>query len=336
MQYNRFGNTGMSVSRLSIGAMTFGGAWGKVVDLEAAQGIIDNAIERGVNLIDTADTYGESEVLVGKILKANGKRDSVFLCTKVYLRRTHGERASRNGRINIFHAIDTSLKRLQVDHVDLYQLHHPDPDAPLDETVRALDEIVKQGKTRYVGATNHYAWQMVYHNAVAERLHAEPLGTTQNSYSLLDRGMELEFLHLVRKFNLGFMVWSPLAGGLLARHYDANHPVEAKGRPAKFKERLDKTGSDLVYRTLEELRAIASEQNSSLAQLSAAWLLAKPVVSTILMGGSKPEHFTTLLDIADKTLDATVAARLDKLTEPAIYGPYFNQPFPTAPGLARI
>jgi aryl-alcohol dehydrogenase-like predicted oxidoreductase len=332
MQYNRFGNTGMEISRLGLGTMSFGAK----VDLEAAQRITDQAIERGVNLIDTADTYGESEVLIGKILKANSKRENVFLCTKVYKHHAHGNHLGRNSRINIVNAMDNALRRLQVDHVDLFQIHHPDAQTPVDETIMALDSLVKAGKTRYVGCSNHYAWQIAYSNAVAEKLHAEPMSTAQNSYSLMDRVVELELLHLVRKFNVGFMAYSFLAGGLLARHYDAQHPIGLKDRAAEFKNRIDRNGSDLVYRLLDDLRGIAKEQSLSLNQLATAWLLSKPVVSTVLVAGSKVEHFSTLYDVADKPLDAAVVQRLDQLTEPAIYAPYKNQPMATAPSVARV
>jgi len=336
MKYNRFGNTGMNVSRLAVGAMTFGGAWGTVVDLETAQRITDHAIEHGVNAIDTADTYGDSELLVGKILKANGKRNQVFLSTKVYKHHSHDKHLGRNSRINILGAIDDSLRRLQVDHVDLLMLHHADADTPVDETVMALDSVVKQGKARYVGSSNHYAWQIAYHNAVAARLHAEPLVMAQNGYALVDRTAELELLHLVGKFNLGFMAYSPLGAGLLAKGFDSKNPVPTKGRPTDFKKRVDQTGSDVVYRMLDELQSIAKEQSLALNQLAVLWLLAKPVVSIVLMGGSKPEHFASLLEIADKTLEGAVVERLDKLTEPARYGPYKNQPIAAGPGLARI
>ena len=215
-------------------------------------------------------------------------------------------------------------------------IHHPDADTPVDETAMTLDTVVKQGKARYVGCSNHYAWQIAYHNAVAARLHTEPLVMAQNGYALVDRTAELELHHYLRKFNLGFMAYSPLGAGLLAKGFDSKHPVPEKGRPMEFKKRVDKTGSDAVYRMLDELQTIAKEQGLALNQLAAAWLLAKPVVSIVLMGGSKPDHFSTLLEIADKTLDASVIERLDKLTEPAIYGPYKNQPIASGPSLARI
>jgi 1-deoxyxylulose-5-phosphate synthase len=331
MQYTRFGNTGMIVSRLSLGTMTFGGK----VDQAVGQRITDEAIEHGVNLVDTADTYGESETLLGNIFKANGKRDSVFVCTKVYKRHSHGEKLGRNSRINIMNAIDRSLRRLQTDHVDLLQLHHPDADTPIDETVMALDAVIKTGKARYVGCSNHYAWQMAYHNAIARQLHAEPLVSVQSAYNLVHRILELEVFHFVRKFNFAFMVYSPLGGGTLARQYDSQHPAEPNSRTAEYQDKLDKIGSN-IYTILDGLHAMAREEKMPIHQLATLWLLARPVVSTVLLGGSRPEHFSTMYEIADKTLDAAVVKRMDDLTEPAIYAPYKNQPHATAPSLSRV
>jgi aryl-alcohol dehydrogenase-like predicted oxidoreductase len=331
MQYTRLGNTGMMVSRLALGTMTFGDK----LDQAACQRITDEAIERGVNLIDTADVYGQSEALLGKVLKANGKRDRVFLCTKVHKRHSHGEKLGRLSRINILSAVDHSLRMLQVDHVDMFQLHHPDPETPVDETVMALDSVVKAGKTRYVGFSNHYAWQMAYTNAVAQRLRAEPLVSVQSAYNMLHRVLEVEMFPFVRKFNFGLMVYHPLGGGTLARQYDSGHAVETKGRPSEFKARLDKNGSDVFYRILDGLHAVARAQGLPIHQLAMLWLLAKPLISAVLLGGSKPEHFSTMYEIADKSLDPAVVKQLDDLTDPAIYVPYQNQPHTTAPGMAR-
>jgi aryl-alcohol dehydrogenase-like predicted oxidoreductase len=329
MQYNLFGNSGMEVSRLGLGTMTFG----EKVDQATAQRITDEAIAGGVNLIDTADSYGDSEIVLGHIFKANKKREQIVLCTKVYNRHSNGEHIGRNSRINVTNALNASLARLQVDHVDLLQLHHPDPQTPIDETMMTLDTLVKAGKVRHVGCSNHYAWQIAYSNGIAARLHTEPLISVQSSYNALDRIVEMDLLHFVRKFNIALMVYSPLGAGLLAKDFDRKHPVDEKSRAGSYRGRI---GAEQVYTILERLQQIAKAQGVALNQLAILWLLAKPVVSTVLMGGSKPEHFSTVTEIADKTLPKEVVEEIDKLTEPGIYGPFKNQPRVSGPGMARV
>jgi aryl-alcohol dehydrogenase-like predicted oxidoreductase len=321
----------MMVSRMGLGTMTFG----ETIDQAAAQRIADDAIARGVNLVDTADTYGDSEIVLGNILKANSKRDQVFLCTKVYKRHSHGEHLGRNSRTNITNALNNSLRRLQVDHVDLLQLHHPDPQTPIDETMRTLDTLIKAGKVRYAGCSNHYAWQIAYSNAVAAKLQTDTLVSVQSSYNMVDRVQELELLHFCRKFNVAFMVYAPLAAGLLAKDFDAAHPADKKQRSGQYVGRLENAGTSGIYGMIEELRGIAREQELALNQLATLWLLAKPVVTVTLMGGSKAEHFSSILDVADRTLDPALVARIDRITEAAIYGAFKNQPRVDGPGTSR-
>src|SRR5437762_5443829 len=167
MQYIRFGNTGMQVSRLCLGAMMFS----RKMDFETSRRTIDEAIERGVNFIDTAESYGESEEFLGRILE--GRREKIYLATKVYTKRARDGRVGRNSRVNLLHSLERSLKLLRTDYVDFYQLHHPDPDTPIEETLSTLHRVVRQGKVRYIGVSNHYAWQMAHMIGLSNTFHWE-------------------------------------------------------------------------------------------------------------------------------------------------------------------
>jgi len=323
MIYNRFGNTGMVVSRLGMGCFQLG----KPEFGEEVMGrVMEEAIAGGVNLIDTADTYFESEVRVGKALKANGKRDSVFLSTKVYKVHSHGgetktPRLARNGRTNILRAVEESLRRLQVEHVDLLLLHHPDSGVGVEETMKALDGVVKSGKARYVGASNHYAWQVEYSQRVAERMGLEKFSVVQNCYSAVQRTLEMEYLHYVRKMGLGLMVYSPLGVGLLTGNFEAVKNVE--GQAGEFRKGLEKRG--MFEGMVKGLNEIAREVGMGVNQLAMMWVLSKPVVSVALLGGTEVGHFRSIFEVIDKPLEAGVVGRIDALTEGAVYLPYRNQ-----------
>jgi aryl-alcohol dehydrogenase-like predicted oxidoreductase len=324
MQYNRFGQTGMNVSRVGLGTFLLGKM---AADEALMEGIVGAAIEGGVNLIDTADTYFDAEIRLGKALKRLGKRDQVFLSTKVYKVHSHGgdsktPRLARNSRTNILNAIDASLRRLSVEHVDVLLLHHPDSQASVEESMRALDHVVKAGKARYVGASNHYAWQVAYSQSVAERLGLEKFSVVQNCYSLVWRVVELEYLHYLRKMGLGFMVYSPLGVGLLTGDFEAVKAVE--GQAGEFRRGLERRG--IFEGMVRGINEVAREVGMTVAQLAMAWLFAKPVVSTVLLGATEAGHLRSVFEVVDRPLDAGVVEKLDALTAAAIYLPYRNQP----------
>jgi aryl-alcohol dehydrogenase-like predicted oxidoreductase len=323
MIYNRFGNTGMTVSRIAVGGFLVGKD-----DIEEAKvhRIIDAAIDGGVNLIDTADTYFDSELRIGRALKSNGKRDDVFLCTKLYQVHSNAGKLARNSRTNILRGIDNSLRRLQTDHVDAYLLHHPDSHAAVEETMRALDLVVKSGKARYVGCSNHYAWQIAHSQGVARQLGTEPFSIVQNCYNALCRVVEQEYLHFLRKFNLGMMVYSPLCVGLLTGEHKPGQRIAAMGQAGEFQRTVEAIGPGVLERIIHGLSAIAAEQGLTLSQLAILWLLAKPVVSAVLLGGTEPEHFRSIFEAIERPLDAAVVERIDALTAPTIHIPYRNQP----------
>ena len=319
MQYVNFGRSGMRVSRLAVGAMTFG----RKLDEDASGRVIDEAIDHGINLIDTADSYGDSEQMLGRILK--GRREQLFISTKVYRQRAAGGYANRNSRANIVHNCEQSLERLQTDYIDLYLLHHPDQQTPLDETLASLDDLVRQGKVRYVGVSNHYAWQMAYMIAQAEHRGLDPIMAYQCRYNILDRVIENEAVPFLQRFQVGTMIYSPLCGGLLSGKYEPNAEPPADSRAAKDRSLKKFIDSEQVQEAVGRLKSLASSQEVSLPQLATLWLKAKPWVNTILVGGSRPEHFSHQYEVADRELPEAVVKEIDELSERWRHQRYINQ-----------
>lgn len=329
MQYARFGNTAMKVSRLALGTMGFGG---EHLPKEACARVVDEAIDHGVNFFDTAESYGESEAILGEVL--GKKRERVFLCTKVFRQHT-AVPCGRNSRHNILRSVEDSLTRLKTDYVDLYLLHHPDPDTPLEETLMALDSLVKEGKARYVGCSNHYAWQVALMVSMANQRGWAPVVANQVCYNILDRPVEVEFVPLSRKLNIPIIAYSPLCGGLLTGRYRRGEPLPpGSAIEARFGGKIRQMHeSSIVHDILEGLQPIARDQEVSLVQLALLWLMAKPYVGTVLVGGTRPEHFQPAYEIADKRLPEEVVSQIDALSQPQIYKPFRNQPFADAPAL---
>jgi len=328
MKYTRFGNTGMKVSRLSLGAMTFG----RGLDRAECARVVDEALDNGINFIDTADSYFDSEEILGEILEPD-KRERVFLATKVYRQFCRDGKAARNSRVNILSSLERSLRLLNTDYVDLYQLHHPDPDTPIQETLETLDTIVKQGKARYVGVSNHYAWQMAHMLGEAKARGYEPIVSYQANYSILDRQLEFETIEFLRKFNIALMCYSPLSSGVLTGKYHTGQGIPEGSRATVIKYIEPYINDDTVGRIVEELKPIAAEQGLQLNQLAILWLLAKPDATTVILGGSRPEHFSQIYAIMDRTLPSEVVKRIDDLSEARIYCRYLNQGHRTAPAL---
>ncbi len=328
MEYVKFGNTGMIVSRMCLGAMTFGPP---KLDAEASRRVVDEALDQGVNFIDTAESYNESEELLGRILA--GRREKVHLCTKVFRKRARDGKCGRNSRVNMIESLNQSLAKLQTDYVDAYLLHHPDPETPIEETTEALERMIRQGKVRYVGVSNHYSWQMAYMLGV-QRLHGrQPIITIQCRWSLLDRAVERETIPFVRKFHLATMIYSPLAEGLLSGKYqrDTEPPEGSRGSRHKILKRY--LEDDQTFDTIEALQEVANEQGVSLPQLAMLWLLGKDEATCPLLGGSKPEHFSLMYEIADRRLDDEVMQKLDEITEPWKWRRFINQPFSDGPAV---
>jgi len=315
MQYRKFGRTGLLVSELCLGTMTFGGSsgiWGHIGNLQQAEaeGLIGRALDAGINFIDTADVYSEglSEEITGQALKnLKVPRDSFVLATKVL-----GETGSKGvnsagaSRFHIMDGVKASLKRLQLEHIDLYQIHGFDPATPIEETVRALDQLVRHGHVRYVGVSNWAAWQIVKALGIAERLGLSRFESLQAYYTVAGRDLEREIVPMLRSEGLGLMVWSPLAGGLLSGKYrageGAGHSAEAGSRRQSFDfPPVNRERADVV---IDAMRPIAQAKGVSVAQVALAWLLHQPQVTSVIIGAKRPDQLADNLAATQVTLTA--------------------------------
>lgn len=295
MRNHPLGRTGLFVSELCLGTMTFGGSagiWGKIGDLGQADAerLVGQAIDAGINFIDTADVYagGVSETITGQALK-NLKipRESVVVATKVFGETGPGANHRGNSRGHILDGVKASLKRLQLDHIDLYQIHGFDPATPIEETVRALDQLVRHGHVRYVGVSNWAAWQIVKALGVAERLGLSRFESLQAYYTLAGRDLEREIVPMLKSEGVGLMVWSPLAGGLLSGKYSQGG-AEAGSRRQSFDfPPVDRERADVV---IAAMRSIAESRGVSVAQVALAWLLHQPQVTSVIVGAKRPDQ----------------------------------------------
>jgi aryl-alcohol dehydrogenase-like predicted oxidoreductase len=296
MRYNQLGRTGVFVSELCLGTMTFGGGegmWKQIGDLQQADAerLVGRALDAGINFIDTADVYagGLSEQITGQALKnLKVPREKVVVATKVF--GPTGEFANARGasRYHIIDGVKASLKRLQLDHVDLYQIHGFDPATPIEETVRALDTLVQHGHVRYVGVSNWAAWQIVKALGIAERLGLSRFESLQAYYTVAGRDLEREIVPMLRSEGLGLMVWSPLAGGLLSGKYKAGASAEAGSRRQAFDfPPVDRARADVV---IDAMRPIAEARGVSVAQVAIAWLLHQPQVTSVIVGAKRPDQ----------------------------------------------
>lgn len=320
MEYIKLGNAGIEVSRLSLGCMDFPLRLGEA---EASK-LVDRAMEMGVNLLDTADTYdkGASEEILGKILK--GRRDQIILATKFWAVMYNRPNGGGCSRVHIMQAVEDSLRRLQTEYIDLYQLHHPDPNTPVEEVLSTMDTLVKQGKIRYIGVSNHYAWQMAHMLGVSALHNWEPLVSIQCRYNIIDRVIENETVPFCERFNIGTLIYGPLSGGILAGKISRDEGFEEGSRLYRLKGYQKKLTDD-VWGLLDELCAIAEKNGVRLNQLAFAWLFSKPAVTTILMGGSKPEHFEAIYGTGDLQIDPEDLKKIDELSEQWRYQPFHNQ-----------
>jgi aryl-alcohol dehydrogenase-like predicted oxidoreductase len=316
MEYRPLGRTGVMVSSLCLGVMNFGG----VTSPEDSIAMIDRAIDAGINFIDTANVYnaGQSEVVLGKALKANGKRDSIVLATKVNGAMGEGINDRGISRYHIMKACEDSLKRLQTDHIDLYQLHRPSLTIPQDETLRALDDLVRAGKVRYIGSSTFPAWMVMEGLATSERYNLVRFISEQPPYNLLDRRIENELVPLCQKYGIALLPWSPLAGGILAGRYSAtsgaNFPEGSRAvrMGATFQERVTERGVEVAQRVGE----LARERGMTASQFALLWCKDQPGITSPIIGPRTMAHLEDALAIADKKLDDADRALLDELVHP--------------------
>ena len=333
MKYRFLGHTGLCVSELCFGAMTFGTGFFGIgqVDQDGANALIKRALDGGINFFDTADVYsrGESETLLGRALDHAGvKRDDVVIATKVRGAMsdaaTSGQGDVNNvglSRKHIIASCEASLKRLGCDHIDLYQIHGYDDRTPLDETMRALDDLVRQGKVRYIGCSNLSGWQIVKANAQADRHGGARFCSLQAYYSLLGRDLELDLLPMCRDEGVGVMVWSPLAGGFLSGKFRRGQPAPDDSRRANFDfPPIDRErGFDLI----ELLHALAKEKGVTVPQLSLSWLLQNDAVSTLVIGAKKMSQLEDNLGAVDvQWTEAELTKVAEATAVPSLY-PYW-------------
>ena len=319
MLYAKLGSSGLIVSRLALGTMTFGAGGGNSAiartDEANAAAILDRALEAGINFVDTADVYaeGQSEEIFGRLLK--GRRDEVVLATKAGWR--SGKPLNRSGlsAAHLHWSIDQSLRRLGTDHVDVYIAHRDDAHTPLEETLRALDAIVRSGKARYLGVSNWSAWKIA---AAVELQRANgwaPFTHIQMMYSLLSRGVEHEVLRLATHYGLGFTAWSPLAGGFLSGKYTRESLSDPDNRLSGFD--MIPFDKDQGFALVETMRGIAEARGATVAQVAIAWLLARSNVSSVLIGASRLSQLDDNIAAANLALTPEDMATLDRATKPA-------------------
>jgi aryl-alcohol dehydrogenase-like predicted oxidoreductase len=318
MKYRKLGNTGLIVSEVALGTMQFGSKM-NVGNLgqEDTTRMVRQAFDSGINFIDTADVYslGESETLVGNALK--GWRDEIVLATKVRL--PMGGNFNRSGatRVNIMREVEDSLRRLQSDYIDLYQVHGWDSNTPLEETLRTLDDLVRQGKVRYIGLSNLMSWQAATAVMLQERLGLEKYVTAQMYYSLVGRGLEYEFQSFVEYYNLGILVWSPLAGGFLAGKYSRANPAPEGTRFADSGQFVP-FDKEMGYRVVDALKEVAARHDASPARVAIAWLLGRPAVSSVIIAARKAEQLEDNIRAVDLRLSDEDTRLLDAASDPGI------------------
>lgn len=314
MDYRSLGRSGLKVSCIALGTDNFANPTPE----SEVGGIIDSALDAGINLFDTSDMYasGECERIIGSALGKNGRRNDVVLATKVHYPTGPGPNDSGNSRLHIMRACEASLKRLDVDHIDLYQLHRPSPEIPVDETLRALSDLVRQGKVRYIGCSTHPAWKVMEAVMTSELKGLERFICEQPPYNLLDRRIENELVPLCQQYGLGLIPWSPMAMGILAGRYaDANNTPDnsrAMLRGGIYAERVTPRGIDIGKQFVE----LARDHGISPAQLAILWVKDQPGITAPLIGPKTLEQLEHLLPVTGMSLSEELREACDDLNPP--------------------
>lgn len=320
MKYTRLGRTGLQVSRLCLGTMTFG----LQCDERTSVAIMDKAFASGVTFFDTADVYplggtaetvGRTEAIVGRWL--HGRRDRIILATKCFGRTGPNRWDQGNSRKHILDAVDASLRRLNTDYIDLYQLHGPDPETPIDETLRALEDVVRAGKVRYVGCSNFMAYQVARAIGRSEAMGVVRFDSVQPRYNLLFRESERELLPLCREEGIGVIPYNPIAGGLLSGKHNREAGPEEGSRftlgtaAERYQERY---WHERMFETVEQLRPIANDAGMTLPEMAVSWVLANPAITAPIIGASRPEQLDDTVRAAETPMNAELKKTLDVLT----------------------
>lgn len=324
MEYRSFGRTGMKVSQLCMGCMYFGA---KTPEDEAFE-VFDACVDAGINFFDTANVYsrGTSETVLGKILAKRGNRDKLVIATKVHGRMADDDpNAEGNGRRHIIEQCDASLKRLGVDWIDLYQIHRPDSQIPIDETLRALDDLIRAGKVRYIGTSTYSAWQSVEALWASKELGLNRFVSEQPPYSIADRRVERGLLPMARTYGYGVIPWSPLAGGLLTGKYGrGKDPVDGRYSNADAPH-LARRVTDALYDALE---ALVKEKGVSMSQFALAWVMHQPGVTSPIIGARNMEQLQDNLKALDLKISDEDRTRVDAIVPPgSSVSPFYEADF---------
>ena len=324
MKYNLLGNTGLYVSELCLGTMTFGGRgmWTAIGTLpqEQVNSLVKQSIDGGINFIDTANIYSEglSEQMTGQAIRDLGlKRDDLVIATKVRGQMGEGPNEVGLSKKHILQQADESLTRLNMDYIDLYQIHGFDKLTPLEETLEALDSLVKSGKVRYIGCSNLAAWQLMKALGISAQQHLSKFVSLQAYYTIAGRDLERELVPLLLDQKVGLMVWSPLAGGLLSGKYSRDTETQ-EGRRVNFD--FPPVNKEKAYDILDVMRKIANNKGVTVAQIALSWLLHQPAVTSVIIGANKPEQLTDNLSSVDVKLDSE---ELDQLNEVSKLSPEY-------------
>ena len=331
MEYRTLGSSGLNVSTLCLGAMTFGEPdeksmmHGIATDESTAVAMIDRALGAGVNFIDTADVYGNdglSERVLGRWFASSGKRNDVVLATKFRFKMWDGANGSGASRYRIVRTVEDSLKRLKTDRIDLYQIHMQDLDTPEEETLRALDDLVRAGKVLYLGCSNYAAYRLTDSLWLSRSLGLERFVALQAQYSLVVRELEREHVPLCEKFGLGILPWSPLASGFLSGKYKKDAPPPAGSRLDKWKDSLGRFDTARNWKVLAAVEGVAKELGTSTSAVALRWLVQKPAVSSVIMGVRNLAQLDDNLKAGELRLSAEAMKRLDEASAFELGYPY--------------
>ncbi len=327
MEYRNFGRTGMQVSMLCLGCMMFGGRTTESDSMD----IIDHAIDAGINFLDTANVYsrGKSEETVGKALQRNHKRNWIVLATKVHgWMEDNNPNASGNGRRHIIEQCDASLRRLQTDYIDIYQLHRPSVNIPIDETLRAMDDLVRAGKIRFIGTSTFAAWQVMESLWVSKELGLNRVVSEQPPYHLLDRRIERELVPMAITYGIGLIPWSPLAGGFLTGKYQRDQERGQGMRFSQHNEHTDSHFTDQAFAVLDVVETIAKEKNCTPGQFSLAWVARQPGITSPIIGPRTMEQLEDNLGAVNVKVTDEDRGRIDKVARPGHdIVPYYEADF---------
>lgn len=321
MHYRRLGRTGLKVSEVCLGTMTFGAAgWGS--DTAQSDAVFNFALDAGINFYDVANSYadGQSETILGRIMK--GKRDKLIIATKVFNPMGTDINDSGTSRAHIMRSVEDSLRRLQIDHIDLYLIHHVDRETPTEERLRALDDLVHQGKVRYIGCSNEYAWRLCDALWLSEVKNLARYEALQPQYNLLTRDIEEEILPVCREKGVGVYVWGPLASGYLTGKYKPDEPLPEDSRLAQGGgTSIDRYLTPRIQKIVETLQDVAGGLGKSMAQVALRWILEQEGITSVIVGARKVEQLRDNIGCSDWSLPADALTQLNEVSAPPVRYP---------------